>query len=303
MTAPTPPDYSGSSDSVPTGTTPANPLDVWHLGNYYGQPIAIGTVQPGGASHSINNGQDLVPGKTNPISNAGNIRYASAQDYITQMADLWAQATAGTKPENLAAMRQYVALQNSLYNAGAYGATSYDKIRWGQWQGTEGALTKAIESFADFSVGTSQPMTFSEWLDSHRLGGQDTGSIGPGGVSNDASGGGGGAASTISLADPNAIRETAQQAAQAALGHVLKPGQLDAFVNQFHAAQASYQTQAGGEAVSPDLTADANALVQQGDNAQEFSNHQALGYMDTFMNMFLPSGSQRGGVQPVTPVG
>lgn len=300
--APTPPDYVGSANSLGglvgatgTGTSGSNPLDVWHLGNYYNQPIGLG-VEPSSTRPVSPNGQDLERGKV--ANTGGGMSYGKTQDYISNAAKLWAEATGGDTAANRTAMQQYVALQNSLFNAGAYGSTSYDKIRWGQWDGTDKALVNALQSYEDFVTGTGQPMTFDDYLAAHRNGGVATGSINQGGTS--VSGGSG--KSVISLTDPAQIREAAQQAAQSALGHVLTGSQLDNFVNQFHAAQTSAESATSGSASMPDLSAQADLYAQTGDNAQEFANHQAQGYVDTFLNMFLTGQSQRGGVQPVTPV-
>lgn len=294
MTAPTVPDYSGSSDPTGTPTTTTNPLDVWHLGNYYGQPIGVGIV-PGHTGPVSPNGQDLTPGKTN--STPTHIDYRQTQDYVKKVAELWAQATAGGGDQN--AMQQYVGLQNALFNAGAYGSTAYNSIRWGSWQGTEQALVKAISDYEDFVSGSGLPMTFDDYLASHRTGGIATGVLNPNGTG---ATGSGQSAPQVNLTDPTEIRAAAQQAAQASLGHTFTPKQLDAFVNQFHAAQTAAQTSTDASVTTPDLSSEALAEAQSGPNAQEFANHQAQGYMDTFIDMFAPSGSQSGGVRPVTPV-
>jgi hypothetical protein len=107
--------------------------------------------------------------------------------------------------------------------------------------------------------------------------------------------------SSVSLTDPAELKAQAQSAAQASLGHVLTSEQLGQFVDQFHAAQTDAQHKAGSIYDGMSAGAEANQFAQSSD-PQDFANHQAQGYMDTFMNMFLPSGSNRGGVAPVTPV-
>jgi hypothetical protein len=158
---------------------------------------------------------------------------------------------------------------------------------------TENALAQAVVQYLKVSRGAGRPEPFTTFLQSAEANTQQ-------GQAAKAAG----SAPTISLTDPAQIQQAAQSAAVAALGHALNKGQLNQFVSQFQSAQTNYQqTPSGGTGTPPDLSAESQAFTQQGDNSQEFSNHQAQGYMDAFMNMFLPAGSQRGNVQPVTPVG
>lgn len=165
-------------------------------------------------------------------------------------------------------------------------------------QNTEQMLSNAIVQYLKVSRGAGKAISFMQFLTDGA-----TSNVANGGGVNGSGGTGGGAGQVINLTDPAQIRSAAQQAAQEALGHVFTNSELDSFVNSFQAQQTAAQQVSGGQdSTMPDLTAEAMQEAQTGANAQEFSNHQALGYMDTFLNMFLPSGSNRGGVNPVTPV-
>lgn len=106
----------------------------------------------------------------------------------------------------------------------------------------------------------------------------------------------------ITLTDPTAIRAAAQQAAQDALGAGLSESQLNHFVAQFQAAQTKAQTQVGGSVSSPDLSADAMAYAQKS-NPEGYKQNQRQAFLDTLVNMFAPSGSQRPNMTPTPSVG
>lgn len=299
MTAPAVPDYN-STPAPATASTSSNPADIWGLGNLYGMPVGLGTTSgnhaSGGGTRTRGMGIDYRDvGQQNP-----GTAFGTTQDLLQNMKDLWALGSSGSKPENQAALQQYEELQLMLLQGDHYSSgTTTKNLRFGQWtSATEKAIVDALSGYEQAIAGNATPMTFHDYLAQNRnagsVGGKST--TDPGSV-----GGATGAASQAILDDPALLRSTVMSAAQAALGRGLSSAQLDKFVAQFQGAQASYQQSANSTIVRPDAVAQAGVFAQQA-APQQYANHQAQGYMNALLNVFLPSADSRANITPVASV-
>jgi len=203
----------------------------------------------------------------------------------------------GNSPK-LADRQEWANTQRELIAINAYGNGATDQtVNLGQWTGQadSAALLKALIGYrmAAGKEGAGMPVTFAEWLDNHakqQYANQQAGVAG----SSSGGGGGGSLPSTPQLADPAKLELTVQKAAQAALGHNLSPDELNKFVGQFHQEQmTSYTDSLHGQGTTVDANDPRAQAIQfvTGNNKQEFGQHQAQGYTDSFLNMFLPSAS------------
>ena len=194
-------------------------------------------------------------------------------------------------------------MQRQLIAIKAYGQGATDKnVNLGQWTGQadSAALLRAIIGFQHAAGydGAGLPLTFEGWLDAatkQQYANQQGGVAG--------GGSGSGLPSTPALTDPDTLKLAAQKAAQAALGRNLSAGELSNFVDQFHAEQTSaFQSALKGQGANVDKSdARASAInFVTSSNSQEFGQHQAQGYTDAFLNMFLsgPSAAPDMNVDP-----
>lgn len=296
MTLPTIP---GVPDYPPADPTPQDStggvFDVWGLGHYYNMPVGMG-MTPGRAGEA--GGMD--PGlRVTPV--APKQKWGTTQQLMEMYKDLWATGSAGKDPKNQKALHNYEVLQVLLLQAGAYGpSATVDDVRFGQWTDqTESALVKALAGYESAIKGDKTPMEFGEFLRQNRNAGSYQGKSTADILA--IAGKKTAAAPQVNLADPETLRQAAQDAAVKALGQGLTPEQLNSFVAEFQGAQASYQQSTNSTVVGPDIGSDAAAYAQHAD-PQGYSNHQAKGYMSQLLNMFLPSDDQRPDIQPVTSV-
>jgi hypothetical protein len=196
-------------------------------------------------------------------------------------------------------------MQRQLIALGYYGAGASDKnVNLGQWTGQadSSALLKAMIGFQQAAGhdGAGLPLSFADWLDANT---RQQYANQQGGVAGGGSGSGSGLPSTPTLADPDTLKLAAQKAAQAALGRNLSAGELSNFVDQFHAEQTSaYQSALKGQGTNVDKTDPRGSAIRfvASTNSQEFGQHQAEGYTDAFLNMFLsgPSAAPNLNVDP-----
>jgi len=184
--------------------------------------------------------------------------------------------------------QDYMSIQSLLYDAGFFGASPRASVHWGQWTTETGdALKRALTSYEGVSMAGEVPTTWTEFLSNAAQQGrvnQSQGGVGGAGT--------GGAASQTVLTDPAALRQTVEQSAQAALGHGLSEDQLSAFVSHFQGLQTAAQTSTGGQVTNPDASAEAMKFAQDS-NPTEAAGHNAEGYVNSFLNLFLPSTSGR----------
>lgn len=181
----------------------------------------------------------------------------------------------------------FVALQKALAS-GPWGTVHINGVFD---NATQMALGTAIENYKQLTsdAGAGVGMSFTQYL----LGfGQRAQALGGGGTSSGL--GTSGSAGPKPL-DPARIRGAAQQAAQQALGQGLTAKQLDDFVNQFTAQQTSSGTDAYTSNIG--LPDKAMAFVQQ-ENPGAYKQNQQQAFIDTLVNMFAPSGSQRPNMTP-----
>jgi hypothetical protein len=283
-TLPPVPQYGAGAAPSGSTTSTYDPNDIWQLGQLYNVPIYLGySVGPTKEESALDR---HLPGSDRPSRGPDGPQYKDAEDVVSGYYNQWVKGTAGNDSQ---AYQAFVNLQKSLYYSGAYGQTSFDKIHAGQWTSqTVNALSEALNEYHQASQ-SGAPISFEEWLSANAKGAQKAG----GGFYSDTTGSGA-SAPVLNLADPQTLRMTAQQAAQAALGRNLSSDELSRFVDSFHAQQqaafgaanaqgATSYTDAG----SP--TAAAEAFVAQG-HGQEAGQHQVIGYADALLN-HLMSGS------------
>jgi hypothetical protein len=251
-----------------------------------GKVLWFDTGQAKGGSHT----------DTGPAS--GQDRSKSVQ--VTKPHSFNINMTAEQAMKQFAAMSQndplgFAAFQKELAASGFFGSAT--KV-YGGWNGqTETAIADAMSQYLKVSEGAGVALSFRDFL-SHQAA-ANTGINGGGG----GSGSGSGLPSTPTLADPDTLKLAAQKAAQAALGRNLSAGELSNFVDQFHAEQTSaYQSALKGQGTNVDKTDPRGSAIKfvASTNSQEFGQHQAEGYADSFLNMFLtgPSAAPNVNVDP-----
>jgi len=247
-------------------------------------------------------GDELNPRTGKPYSQGQwSLTTVSSQEEMSNAAKLWSQQAEERRKG--ASLTSFERLQQELYAAGMYGSTSYNDVKVGQWDTTtQTAMKTALEHYEDFIQGAQEPMTFNEFLKQQASTDADGGFFSQKGKGIGSAGTGSSSVPQVNLTDPAAIRSAAQAAAQQALGQGLSEDQLNAFVQQFQAAQQSDQSSLNPTTTTPDLSSQALAFAEQ-QSPGEYKDHQIQGYMNTLLNMFLPSESQRANVQPVASVG
>ncbi len=256
------------------------------LPGIFGAPIFIG-ITPG----------PVVSGPQSEHGGGGPIHMEGASNY-TNTERLYKAFLALSHANKNA----YMMVQGQLYDAGMYGDSPRTSVHWGLLDdASRDAFKKALGNYVAASTGAGVPLTWDEFMVEQAKQGrinQSQGGVG-GGV------GGAPATPVVQLQDPASLRQAAEQAAQASLGHGLSEDELSQFVSEFQTrqtnAQMAAQTATGTSPVSvtqPDMIAEANAFGQQ-ENPQGYANHQAQAYTNAFLNIFLSPGSQRGNIQPV----
>lgn len=184
--------------------------------------------------------------------------------------------------------QDWAATQQQLYQAGAYGST---KPRLGFWGPADApALMKAFRAYQGVAGpdGAALPVTFSEWLGNAAQTETQNEQAPPATP-----------AVAIPLDDPDTIAQTAQSAAEDALGHGLSTADLQKFVSSFQAKQLAARSTQTGTYADPDVTAQAESFVQS-QHPQQYQDQKSQAYMNAFLNLFLPSGSTRAN-EPVVP--
>lgn len=306
---PTNPDGTPSYGSIPTtGAGKAVPVDGTQAVDEWNLPAWIKTYEKTTTAKPIYWGPNPEGGKTLIASKFNNTAFLRANETgavddngdthvgkIDQPQSFDTNMSAEKVMKNFAAMspQQLVPLQQMLAN-GPWGmASGYVPSSEFDPQ-TEKALGLAIAQYIKVSRGAGKPIAFTQFLAQAELGTQQ-GQQAANAAKQPA----------YRYTDPAQIQVAAQHAAVASLGHALNADQLNTFVQSFHAAEAgaqdAQQAGGGGSEVSPDLSSDAAAFAQQGSNAQEFSNHQAQGYLDSFLSMFNLAGAHN--VNPVELAG
>lgn len=259
-----------------TTTSTKNPSDFWNLNNVYGEPVVWG-YQDSVVAPVSPNGQDLVPGKTN-IEKSPQLIVKHTQDVMKWAADLWKQQ-GKDREHNGGTSSEFELLQQSLADGNFYGKSDYAKGRWDSQ--TQAALKKALSEYESYLHSTHDPMKFLDYIKqntnanptgSNAITSSSSGPVGP------------------SLTDPASLMNYANTAAQRALGHNLSQDQLNAFVAEFHNQEASQSlNQQTGQAytnLDPSTQAINFAAAQ---NPDEYKRHEAQGYTNAFLNLFLPT--------------
>lgn len=264
---------SPSGSTTPTGYLPNGQYDIYNLGKIWNSTLYLGNEShkqagPYAGTDVVMQGRNSSQTVTSPVT-------STPYEYMKDFAS-WSV----TSPA------QYQALQAQLYAAGFY----TKKPRLGVYTADDAAaMKKAITGYLGVvNPDSPNPLTLSDYLDHASRQGEAQQKA------EDAA-----SAPVIQVTDSAAIRSAAMQAFQAATGRGASKAQLDKFVAQFQAAQTSAQTAAGGSTVSaPDLSSDAMQFAQQED-PQAYAQNQRQAYLNTLVNMFAPSGSERPNMTPV----
>lgn len=283
-------DIPAQGQSAGSPSTPGS-VEWWQqqLGSLYGQQVLIGIslaknnegITPGGAGHS---GHLAMP--EDQTSGTTENNYQTTQDLFKQMMAL------STKDPT-----SFQQMQGLLYDSGAYGATPRASVHWGQWTSdTANALKEALTNYEAVGPGSGSPISWTEYLQQAAAQGrvnQSQGGVG--------GAGGTGTASQVQLSDPATLKATIQQAAMSSLDRALSPDELDKFVSNFQAQQASAQTSTAGSVTMPDASAQAQSTIEQ-NHPDEFRQHNVSAYSNALLNLFLPGGSQLANFTPTASI-
>jgi hypothetical protein len=288
-------DAAGAGDS----SSSSGPADLWGLGPKAKSPVFTGITTPqwptgpgAGASpgspaaareqteadqHPGLNGAPTAGSAAaaraqteSDLNPAGQPKFRSALEMMQQLPRLFASNPAG-----------YRALQQRLYMAGYYGATP--PRMWGAYDpDTISAYRSAVLAATQFA-DSETPVSFDEML-----------------AQNAASGGPAQAAKRGFIAqysDPAAVAGIAQRAAQSSLHRNLTAQEVRAFVNEFHAAEKSWNsnqktaevTSAGGQDATttqaPSAEAAAEAYVQRGAEGAEAGGERLGSYVQVLQQL------------------
>lgn len=270
---------STAPSSTPAPTSSSTPKDTWGLGGYYNQPVFVGATPQTEYHPTDHSGPDPY------VVTGYNDKTAKTQDLMDNLAKMWAADPTG-----------YEALQHQLALAGYYGKSG-DYTPGAYDAATQAAAKQAIEKYLDASTSAKLPYTFSEFVGINAAAGLKAQQ------QKAAQKAGGTVTPSVPLTDPSYLQVAAQQAAQSALGRDLNPEQLAQFVDSFHQKQieAYDAARAGGTTYArPDPSTAALAFVTD-HNKGEVATHNAQGYTDAFLNLFL-GGASAAPNSPVNPV-
>jgi hypothetical protein len=178
----------------------------------------------------------------------------------------------------------FKAFQKTLFDGGWYGSAS--RVIGGMAGQTETAIADAMTQYLKTVHAAGVPVTFKDYLAHAVAANVDNKKI---------------PVPQVNLDDPEALRQAAMSAAQAALGHGLSEDQMNKFVAEFQGRQAQSQLSKAASVATPDASSAATAFAQ-GADPQGYANHQSQGYMNSLLNMFLPSADSRPTITPVASV-
>lgn len=191
---------------------------------------------------------------------------------------------------------EFNGIREALANAGYYGSSNIAQIvnrAAGTWD--TDALHKAMLDYTGWTTQTGSPMTFVEWLQGEEKNPNLAGNSAP---SSAYGGGKPGGVGTVSLTDPAQLAMYAQRAARASLGRELTPDQLNQFIDSFHGEEQQNQTAAMTGAPKVNASDARSESIQYVENqfGTEMEQHQAKGYMNALLNLFLPGADQRANI-------
>ena len=266
----------GSSTPVSGGI-----VNSWNLPSYLaGQKLWFDT-SPAVAGHRV----------LQPIEAGATSAYTPYQ-YVTQGAKAAApnMQTPEAILDNYAALSYnspdaYSALQAQLAQAGFM--SSPTKIAGGWTAQTEAALKSAITQYSQVSGKDTAgvPVSFTQFLADQAA--KNGPALEQELAKDQATAEAAATPPSAPQADPAELQQTAQSAAQEALGRNLTQAELNDFVSSFHSKQMSAfaAAQAGGTTYeTPNEGADAARFVIQ-NNQHEYGQHEIQGYADAFLRM------------------
>lgn len=176
---------------------------------------------------------------------------------------------------------QFVQWQQEMAAAGHYGTTA---PIYGTWTAKDGdALGEALRGYLQVEqsaklAGTPVAQSFWDWL----------GTSAQAGVANQTKG----VTTQVQLADPTELTRYFNAAVSSSLGRNATPDELNKFISAYHANETVQQQEPAG---TPQTAVDPRGQALQAAHTLDptgFQNHQTTGYMDSFLNMFLPQNSQ-----------
>lgn len=183
---------------------------------------------------------------------------------------------------------EYNNIKGLLYGAGMYGSSTYANVLKGDVTNDTDAYVTALSGYQKLRE-SGWAGTFAEYLKSRYDANVANGGVGDGsGGSGGGGGGGGGGGAVISYTDPEAVKQTANKAAQAAFGKEFTPDQLQVFVDNFHNAETA--SAYGGDQVN--LSAQATKFAKEA-NPVEYNEHQ-VGLLGALWSSL--AGGSSGGV-------
>lgn len=186
----------------------------------------------------------------------------------------------------------YASLQSELDQAGFYTQSNGPMLGGGRATDFQ-ALTSALEQYfreQGTDPNNPNPTSFFEFLQNHKVVGNQNGFPG----ANSPGGGSGSSATpkTFNPSSPDVISQQGDAMAQQELGHSLNQTQTNQLIGQVQGQEANAYNQGDFylRGVTPASLA-RDFIVQN--NLPEYTQHQAEGYMNALLNMFLSGNSSR----------
>lgn len=274
-----------ASSSSPTASGPKpnqyGGYDIYGIGDNSGYRF------PDATGHNPSPTDDPVngPGGVDKKNASGDFLHRSTpEEYLRAMMKL-----SQTDPS------KFAEIQQGLYAAGYYGSATPAEIGLGRWnQRTKDALVGAdgaLTNFIEVSKAGGTVDVFGEWLQKQsKLAADDPNS--PGNQASKAP-----YKPPLTLTDPSTLDAASDQAASGLLGHSLDASQQGKFVSEFqNNEQQQYDAQGPTGTGVATNNQNPDALAREfvaRNNLPEYAQHQALGYMNVFANMFLHGDSSR----------
>jgi hypothetical protein len=251
-------------------TVPSGSVDIYGLGDadFLKQEITLRAASARGA-------QFILSGH----SAAQQRDFAEANDIPTGSETLPVKGTVRDQLEAFIRMssdpgmqKDYLGWQRLLFGAGFYGSAKPTQIAWGTWDvPTKSALTDALKQMVGVTAAGAA-VTFQEYLEqlAKRRAELGIGTDQP-------------TRQVRSYSDPAAVRQSAQQAAEQAIGRRLNTAELKRFSEYFHGLenQAYDDAAVQGQYSSPDLGAQAQEFAH-GVSPTEYGAHQLGDYVSAF---------------------
>lgn len=175
----------------------------------------------------------------------------------------------------------YLGIQQQLYAGGFFGSgMKFGEVRWGSWDtATKDALVKALVETAQIAK-SGVPIDFPTFLAERAKKGSDAAKAG--------------SAQVNQFTDPAAVSQSAQAAAEQAIGRRLTADEAERFSTYFHSKEGAYNTtlnavQSGAaqgqvDVMRPDLSAEAQTYVEDHYGSEQGA-YQGAKYVQMLQSM------------------